>query len=98
VVAVDTAGAARELIEIKDKARAVIAYKTGSGKFTALKSCAKILKTRPTTHALCCTLSTVQDAALQDGPVFTSFIFRVRNVPRRPLQGYGRLCHQWRES
>jgi prephenate dehydratase len=78
VVAVDTAGAARELSEIKDKTRAVIATKLAA-KIYGLEILRENIEdeTHNTTRFVVLS-ATAQDAALENGPIVTSFIFRVQ--------------------
>ena len=89
VVAVDTAGAARELSEIKDKTRAVIATKLAA-KIYGLEILRENIEDEAHNTTRFVVLSaTAQDAALEDGPVVTSFIFRVRNVPAALYKAMG---------
>lgn len=89
VVAVDTAGAARELIEIRDKTRAVIAT-TLAAKIYGLEILRENIEDEEHNTTRFVVLSaTQQDAALEDGPVVTSFIFRVRNVPASLYKAMG---------
>ncbi len=81
VVAVDTAGAAGNRPEIKDKTRAVIATKLAA-EIYGLDILREDIEDEEHNAARFVVLSaTQQDAALEDGQVVTSFIFRVRNVP-----------------
>ena len=89
VVAVDTAGAARELTEIKDKTRAVIATKLAA-KIYGLEILRENIEDEEHNTTRFVVLSaTQQDAALDDGQVVTSFIFRVRNVPASLYKAMG---------
>ena len=81
VVAVDTAGAARELMEIKDKSRAVIATKLAA-KIYGLEVLRENIEDESHNTTRFVVLSAAQqDAESEDEPIVTSFIFRVRNVP-----------------
>ena len=89
VVAVDTAGAARELIEIKDKTRGVIATKLAA-KIYGLEILRENIEDEDHNTTRFVILSaTVQEAALGDEPVVTSFIFRVRYVPAALYKAMG---------
>lgn len=89
VVAVDTAGAARELSEHRDKTQAAIA----SGLAAEIYGLEILLKdiedeSHNTTRFII--LSKDQkDAAANNGPVVTSFVFRVRNVPAALYKAMG---------
>ncbi len=89
VVAVDTAGAARELMEIKDKTRAVIATKLAA-EIYGLKILRENIEDEDHNTTRFVVLSkTQQDAEPEDEPVVTSFIFRVRNVPASLYKAMG---------
>ena len=89
VVAVDTAGAARELSEHRDKTQAAIA----SGLAAEIYGLEILLKdiedeSHNTTRFII--LSKEQkDASAGNGPVVTSFVFRVRNVPAALYKAMG---------
>jgi prephenate dehydratase len=89
VVAVDTAGAARELMEIGDKSRAVIATKLAA-EIYGLKILRENIEDEDHNTTRFVVLSkTQQDAEPEDEPVVTSFIFRVRNVPASLYKAMG---------
>ena len=89
VVAVDTAGAARELTESKDKGRAVIASKLAA-KIYGLDILRENIEDEAHNTTRFVVLSAAaQDAALENGPIITSFIFRVRNVPAALYKAMG---------
>jgi prephenate dehydratase len=81
VVAVDTAGAARQLAESKDKARAVIASKLAAKIYGLEVLREDIEDVAHNTTRFVVLSATAQDAGLGTEPIITSFIFRVRNVP-----------------
>ena len=89
VVAVDTAGAARELSEHPDKTRAAIA----SGLAAEIYGLDILLKNiededHNTTRFIILSAEQ-QDATANNGPVMTSFVFRVRNVPAALYKAMG---------
>jgi prephenate dehydratase len=89
VVAVDTAGAARELTEIKDKTRGVIASRLAA-EIYGLEILREDIEDEAHNTTRFVVLSTAaQDAELDDDPVITSFIFRVRNVPAALYKAMG---------
>jgi prephenate dehydratase len=89
VVAVDTAGAARELMEIKDKSRAVIATKLAA-KIYGLEVLRENIEDESHNTTRFVVLSAAQqDAESEDEPIVTSFIFRVRNVPAALYKAMG---------
>ena len=89
VVAVDTAGAARELTEIKDKTRGAIATKLAA-KIYGLEILRENIEDEEHNTTRFVVLSaTAQDAMLENEPVITSFIFRVRNVPAALYKAMG---------
>ncbi len=89
VVAADTAGAARELSEIKDKSRAAIATKL-AGEIYGLKILAKDIEDEEHNTTRFVILSKKRaDAKANNGPVMTSFVFRVRNVPAALYKAMG---------
>jgi prephenate dehydratase len=89
VVAVDTAGAARELMEIKDKSRAVIATKLAAEIYGLEVARANIEDETHNTTRFVVLSATQQDADADDEPIVTSFIFRVRNVPASLYKAMG---------
>ena len=89
VVAVDTAGAARELTEIKDKTRGVIATRLAANIYGLEILREDIEDEVHNTTRFVVLSATAQNASLEDGPVITSFIFRVRNVPAALYKAMG---------
>ena len=89
IVAADTAGAAREVAEAKDKSRAAIATKL-AGEIYGLKILAKDIEDEDhnTTRFVILSKKRV-DAKPNSGPVMTSFVFRVRNVPAALYKAMG---------
>ena len=89
VVAADTAGAARELSELKDKTRAAIATKLAA-KIYGLKILARDIEDEEHNTTRFVILSNKRIIAKPDnGPVMTSFVFRVRNVPAALYKAMG---------
>jgi prephenate dehydratase len=89
VVAVDTAGAARELMEIKDKTRAVIASRLAAEIYGLHVLRENIEDETHNTTRFVVLSATQQDADSDDEPIVTSFIFRVRNVPASLYKAMG---------
>ncbi len=89
VVAVDTAGAARELMEIKDKSRAVIATRLAAEIYGLHILRENIEDETHNTTRFVVLSATQQDAESEDEPIITSFIFRVRNVPAALYKAMG---------
>jgi prephenate dehydratase len=89
VVAVDTAGAARELVEIKDNSRAVIATKLAARIYGLEVLRENIEDESHNTTRFVVLSPTQQDAEPEDEPVITSFVFRVRNVPASLYKAMG---------
>ncbi len=88
VVAVDTAGAARELSEIKDKTRAAIATRLAAEIYGLEIARADIEdEAHNTTRFIF--LSPKRADAEPGGDVVTSFVFRVRNVPAALYKAMG---------
>jgi prephenate dehydratase len=89
VVAVDTAGAARELSEIKDPTRAAIASKLAADIY-GLDILRHDIEDESHNTTRFVILSTERkDADPGSGPVMTSFVFRVRNVPAALYKAMG---------
>jgi prephenate dehydratase len=90
VVAVDTAGAARELKEAGDKTRAVLASKLAADIY-GLNILRKDVEDEAHNTTRFVILSTTQqDAnAETDAHIITSFVFRVRNVPAALYKAMG---------
>ena len=89
VVAVDTAGAARELTEIKDKTRGVIASRLAAEIYGLEILREDIEDEAHNTTRFVVLSAAAEDAELDDDPVITSFIFRVRNVPAALYKAMG---------
>jgi prephenate dehydratase len=89
VVAVDTAGAARELSELGDKTRAAIATKLAADTYGLDVLEKNIEDEEHNTTRFVILSKTQQDAAPNNGPVMTSFVFRVRNVPAALYKAMG---------
>lgn len=89
VVAGDTAGAARELSENRDPARAAIATRLAA-EIYGLKIVREDIEDEAhnTTRFVILSASP-QDAEPEDRPVVTSFVFRVRNVPAALYKAMG---------
>jgi prephenate dehydratase len=88
VVAVDTAGAARELRDHPDKSRAVIASELAA-KIYGLQILRKNVEDEDHNTTRFIILSAEHEQAKNDGQVITSFIFRVRNVPAALYKAMG---------
>ncbi|MBG1232739.1 prephenate dehydratase [Aestuariivirga litoralis] len=89
VVAVDTAGAARELAEIKDRTRAAIATKL-AGEIYGLQIAARDIEDEDHNTTRFVILSKKPQVSKPgNGPVMTSFVFRVRNVPAALYKAMG---------
>jgi prephenate dehydratase len=89
VVAVDTAGAARELMEIKDQTRAVIATRLAAEIYGLNILLKNIEDEAHNTTRFVILSTTQQDTEADEEPVVTSFIFRVRNVPAALFKAMG---------
>jgi len=89
IVAVDTAGAAREIAELKDESRAAIATKL-AGEIYGLKIAERNIEDEDhNTTRFVILAKKRQDAKANNGPVMTSFVFRVRNVPAALYKAMG---------
>ncbi len=90
VVAVDTAGAARELMEAGDKTRAVLAS-TLAAEVYGLNILRKNVEDEAHNTTRFVILSTTQMDAkpASDAHIITSFVFRVRNVPAALYKAMG---------
>ena len=89
VVAVDTAGAARELAEIKDRSRAAIATRLAGDIYGLEVLRADIEDESHNTTRFVVLSRNRGDAEQGSGPVMTSFVFRVRNVPAALYKAMG---------
>jgi len=89
VVAADTAGAARELSESGDTARAAIATAL-AGEIYGLEILRRDIEDdEHNTTRFIILSATPHDAEPEDKPVMTSFVFRVRNVPAALYKALG---------
>ena len=89
IVAADTAGAARELSQSRDLTRAVIATALAA-EIYGLKIIRNNIEDEDHNTTRFIVLSAAaQDASLDDAPVVTSFVFRVRNVPAALYKAMG---------
>ncbi|MBL8905392.1 MAG: prephenate dehydratase [Rhizobiales bacterium] len=89
VVAADTAGAARELSESGDTARAAIATAL-AGEIYGLEILRQDIEDdEHNTTRFIILSATPHDAEPEDKPVMTSFVFRVRNVPAALYKALG---------
>jgi prephenate dehydratase len=89
IVAIDTAGAARELSETKDKTDSALATAL-AGELYGLEPLLKNVEDEAHNTTRFIILSTErQDAPAGNGPVVTSFVFRVRNVPAALYKAMG---------
>jgi prephenate dehydratase len=89
VVAGDTAGSAREVAELGDPARASLASRL-AGEIYGLETLAEDVEdaAHNTTRFVILSKS-ARHAPSGDGPVVTTFVFRVRNVPAALYKGLG---------
>jgi len=89
VVSADTAGAARELAESRDSSRAAIATALAA-KIYGLEIIRKDIEDEAhnTTRFVLLSANPVEPAP-EDGPIITSFVFRVRNVPAALFKAMG---------
>jgi prephenate dehydratase len=89
IVAADTAGSARELSEIRDPTRASIATAL-AGEIYGLEVLRSNIEDEEHNTTRFIVLSAEpHDAEPEDGPVVTSFVFRVRNVPAALYKALG---------
>lgn len=89
VVAVDTAGAARELSEVRDPTRAAIATRL-AGEIYGLELARENIEDEAHNTTRFVVLAPERrDAPQGNGPVVTSFVFRVRNVPAALYKAMG---------
>ena len=89
VVAADTAGAARELRESGDRRAAVIASKLAAEIYGLKVAKADIEDAEHNTTRFVVLASKPERVKKGDGPVVTSFVFRVRNVPAALYKALG---------
>jgi prephenate dehydratase len=89
VVGADTAGSARQIAEAGDKSRAAIATKLAGEIYGLDVLRADIEDAEHNTTRFLIMAKEPNDAEPEDGPVITSFIFRVRNVPAALYKAMG---------
>ena len=89
VVAADTAGAARELSELGDPARAVIATSLAAEIYGLEIIRNDIEDEEHNTTRFLVLSAEPEDAEPEDRPVITTFLFRVRNVPAALYKAMG---------
>ena len=89
IVAADTAGAAREIAAAKDPSAAAIATSLAGAIYGLETLQANIEDDDRNTTRFIVLSAAPDDAALEDAPVITSFIFRVRNVPAALYKALG---------
>jgi prephenate dehydratase len=89
VVEADTAGAARELRESGDRTRAVIASKLAAEIYGLKVAKADIEDAAHNTTRFVVLAKRPVRVSKADGPVITSFVFRVRNVPAALYKALG---------
>jgi prephenate dehydratase len=89
VVAGDTAGAAREVAEAKDKSRAAIATRLAAEIYGLDVLKENIEDEDHNTTRFIVLAASPHDAEPEDAPVITTFVFRVRNVPAALYKALG---------
>ena len=89
VVAADTAGAARELAQARDLSRAAIATKLAAKIYGLRVIRENIEDEAHNTTRFVILSATPQNAKVEDEPVVTTFVFRVRNVPAALYKAMG---------
>jgi prephenate dehydratase len=89
VVEADTAGAARELRESGDRTRAVIASRLAAEIYGLKIAKADIEDAQHNTTRFVVLAKTPVRVPKSNGPVITSFVFRVRNVPAALYKALG---------
>lgn len=89
VVGADTAGSARQIAEAGDRSRAAIATKLAGEIYGLDVLRADIEDAEHNTTRFLIMAKEPNDAEPEDGPVITSFIFRVRNVPAALYKAMG---------
>jgi prephenate dehydratase len=89
VVAADTAGAARELSQLRDPSRAAIASRLAAEIYGLHIMRENIEDESHNTTRFVVLSATPQDAEPEDQPVITTFVFRVRNVPAALYKAMG---------
>jgi prephenate dehydratase len=89
VVAADTAGAARQIAEAGDKSQAAIATALAADIYGLDILRANVEDAAHNTTRFIIMAKEPDDAGPDEGPVITSFIFRVRNVPAALYKALG---------
>jgi len=89
VVAADTAGAARELSELREPTQAAIASKLAAEIYGLEVIREDVEDESHNTTRFVVLSATPQDAEPEDVPVITTFVFRVRNVPAALYKAMG---------
>jgi prephenate dehydratase len=89
VVSSDTAGAAREVAEARDVTRASLATKLAGEIYGLTTLAADVEDEAHNTTRFVVLSKTPQWAAAHNGPVVTTFVFRVRNVPAALYKALG---------
>jgi prephenate dehydratase len=89
VTEADTAGAARALSESKDRSSAVIASELAAEVYGLAIAKADIEDAHHNTTRFVVLAAKANHAKVADGPVLTTFIFRVRNVPAALYKALG---------
>jgi len=88
-VAGDTAGAAREVAEARDPSRASLATKLAGEIYGLTTLAADVEDEAHNTTRFVVLSKTPQWAAVRNGPLVTTFVFRVRNVPAALYKALG---------
>jgi prephenate dehydratase len=89
VVEADTAGAARHLRDSQDRTRAVIASALAAEVYELKIAKANIEDAKHNTTRFVVLAAKPEHAKAKDGPVITTFVFRVRNVPAALYKALG---------
>ena len=89
VIEADTAGAARHLRESGDRARAVIASKLAADVYGLTVAKADIEDAAHNTTRFVVLAAKPERTRPGDGPIITTFVFRVRNVPAALYKALG---------
>ena len=89
VTEADTAGAARHLRDAQDRTRAVIASKLAAEVYGLKIANSGIEDAKHNTTRFVVLAAKPEHAKAKDGPVITTFVFRVRNVPAALYKALG---------
>ena len=89
IVAIDTAGAARELSETKDKTSSALATALAGELYGLVPLLKNVEDEAHNTTRFVILSAERQDAQAGNGPVMTSLVFRVRNVPAALYKAMG---------